>query len=82
MALPKWIKIKYEDLSLQQKQFIVMNALNAASRVLEGSNVTKEQLTEYSDFLIERYFIFEDLKKPSYDMPKKEEKKKNKKEPF
>lgn len=82
--IPKWLKIKYDSLSLKDKQFVLMNALNNAGRVLEGTNKTAEEVCEYADYLIERYYLFEATKKPSYgNLPKKEQRSDNNKEqPF
>jgi len=80
--IPKWLKIKYEDLSTKDKQFVIMNALKTAGMVLEGSNAKAEEVCKYTDYLIEHYYIFEAIQKPSYDnFPKKVNKKKEE-EPF
>ena len=65
-----WLKIRYDALSIRDKQYVLMNALKASSTVMEGSKLTKEELVDYTDFLIESFYILEEGKRPGYgDMP-------------
>ena len=72
-----FLKIKFESLAARDRIMIIMNALKSASSVLEGTGKTSKELTDYSDDLIEHYFILEGIKKVSYQgFPVKEETKK------
>ncbi len=80
------LKIKWSRLSQRDQQMAIMSALKSASAVMQGTKISPEELLEYTEKILERFYQFEFLKKPA--IPKKlsdtvnEEIQKNNNQPF
>ena len=63
----EYLKIKWGLLSYRDKQMAIMSALKAASAIMEGSKIQPEELIEYTEKILEHFYQFDFLQKPSIE---------------
>lgn len=56
---------KWNRLSFRDKQMNFMSALKAASSIMQGSKISKNQLCEYAEEILEHFYEFEQFQKPN-----------------
>ena len=57
---------RFDKLSSRDRQMNIMSAIKAASLILQGSNVSKEDFLKYADGILEHYYQFDADRKASY----------------
>ncbi len=65
MNFSDYTKLRWEKLSDSDKKFATMNALNAASAVMSGSQISSDVFIAYAEEILTHFYEFEQFKKPS-----------------
>ena len=61
-----YLRDRWDKMSFRDRQIAITSAVKAASAILQGTNVSVKELTDYADKILLHYWEFDELKRPSY----------------
>lgn len=66
MSFENYKKDKWENLTAKDRQILTSVAINAAASVNQGTHIPVDVLCKYAEWILENFWEFEALQKPSF----------------
>jgi len=66
MSFKDYTKDKWDNLTPKDRQILTSVAINCASSVNQGSKISVKELCDYAEGILENFWQFPELQKPSF----------------